>query len=270
MLARTHALARRLRALRNDRAAREADGVFVAEGIHLAAEALDAHASVEAAVVSARLDDSAEGRDVARRLREAGVHAETASDATLASLQDARSPQPVLLIVRHRLSTLHAVLEGRGGSPLAVVACGVQDPGNLGAIWRTADAAGATGLVAAGDCASLTHARTVRASMGSVFRLPAAESGLAPVVAGLRGGGLRIVGATPRGGIPYDTADWSGPVALVLGGEGAGLPPEIAGALDSAVFVPMAPDVESLSVGAAAAVLLFEAARRRRTISAAG
>jgi TrmH family RNA methyltransferase len=269
MLSRTHPIARRLRALRGDAAMREAEGVFVAEGIHLAVDALAAGAAIEAAVVSSRLAESGEGRDLARRLQEAGVLAHVTSAATLDGLQDARSPQPVVLIVRRAPFSLDAVLAGRGGTPLLVVACGVQEPGNLGALMRTADAAAATGFLATPGSAGLTHPRAVRASMGAIFRLPAVEAALDLVLEEVKSRGFRVIGAEPRNAVDYDTADWGGPVALLLGGEGPGLPSQAKERLDLSVVVPMAPGVESLSVNAAAAVLLFEAARQRRTISRA-
>lgn len=269
MLSRTHPIARRLRALRGDAALREAEGVFVAEGIHLAMDALAAGAVIEAAVVSPRLAESAEGRDLARRLQEAGILADVTSEATLDGLQDARSPQPVVLIVRREPVSLDAVLTGRGGTPLLVIACGVQEPGNLGALLRTADAAAATGFLTTPGSAGLTHPRAVRASMGAIFRLPAVEAALDRVLEDVHSRRFTVVGADARGAVDYDSVNWGGPVALLLGGEGAGLPPQARARLDLRVAVPMAPGVESLSVNAAAAVLLFEAARQRRTISRA-
>jgi RNA methyltransferase, TrmH family len=269
MLSRTHPLARRLRALRADPALRDGEGVLVAEGIHLAFDALAAGARIESAVVSPRLAKSAEGQALLLRLEEAGVRPDEAADALLDSLQDARSPQPVVLIVRWKPVALDRAVAGRGGVPLLVVACGVQEPGNLGALWRTADAAGATGFLVTPGSASLTHPRSVRASMGSVFRLPAGHAELGEILKSVESRGLRVVGADARDAVSYDEIDWAGPLALLLGNEGAGLPDEVAAHLDARARIPMAPGVESLSVNAAAAVLLFEAARKRRTLSRA-
>lgn len=269
MLTRNHPFAKRLRALRADAALREAEGVFVAEGVHLAGDALAAGAEIEAAVVSPRLSIGPEGRALFERLRRAGVTLHETSDATIEQLQDARSPQPVLLVVKHARAELASVLDGRGGTPLIVVACGVQEPGNLGALWRTADAAGATGFVATPASAGLTHPRTVRASMGAVFRLPAVEAVLSETLDEVQSRGLRVYGADTRNAVAYDEVEWTGPIALLFGGEGAGLPEEAAGRIATRVAIPMAPSVESLSVNAAAAVLLFEAARRLKTISRA-
>jgi TrmH family RNA methyltransferase len=264
MLSRTHPVARRLRALKGDPALREKEGVFVAEGIHLALEALRANAAIEAAVVSPRLSESDEGRELVHRLRTAVVALHETSDATLDGLQDARAPQPVVLIVRREPVSLETALTGRGGPALLVVACGVQEPGNLGALLRTADAAGATGFVATPGSASLTHPRAVRASMGAIFRLPAAEARLDDVLEKVESRRFRVMGALARGAVSYDEVSWEEPTVLLLGGEGAGLPEEAVARLDLRVAIPMAAGVESLSVNAAAAVVLFEAARQRR------
>src|SRR5262245_767726 len=270
MITRAHPVARRLRALRRDAALRDSQGVFVAEGIHLAREALASKAAIESVVISGRLSVSDEGRSLARALREAGVELHEASEATLDGLQDARSPQAVVLVVRREPATLETVLAGRARSPLLVVACGVQDPGNLGALLRTADAAGATGFVAAPPGSSLTHPRAVRASMGGIFRLPAVEATLEDVLEGARRLRLAIVGAEARAAVDYEKADWTRPLALLIGGEGGGLPEAAGPSLDLRVAVPMRAGVESLSVNAAAAVLLFEAARQRSRVSSAG
>jgi TrmH family RNA methyltransferase len=267
MLSRSHAIARRLRALKDDPVLRAASGVVVAEGVHLAQEALASGATIEAAVVSPRLSTSDEGRALEQRLKASGLVLHACSDALISSLQDARSPQPVVLIVERKPRELSAVVSGPGDTPLLVVACGVQDPGNLGALMRTAEAAAATGFVATHGSASLTHPRTVRASMGAIFRLPAVEAGIEDVLEEVQRRGFRVLGADARGAVDGEAADWSGPVALLLGGEGAGLPDAARARLDARVGVPMAAGVESLSVNAAAAVLLFTAARKRRSVS---
>jgi TrmH family RNA methyltransferase len=252
-----------MRTLRRDRSLRDEERVFVAEGVHLAREAVRAGADVELAIHSDRLLASAEGKEVLRGLGERGVPVHTCSEDAIRTLQDARSPQPVLVLARASLRSLDDVLEAASGPPLLVVAVGVQDPGNLGALVRTADAAGATGLVTTGESADLHHPRAVRATMGSIFRLPVAACGLEALLERLAALGIRTVGTSVRGGTPHDRHAWAGPTALFLGGEGGGLPDAAARRLDAIVHVAMREGVESLSVGAAAAVLLFEAKRQR-------
>ena len=267
VISRSHPIARRLRALKADRELRDWEQVLVGEGPHLADEALRSGASIELALASPRLLATAEGRALSGRLGRAGVPLHEASDGTLESLSDARAPQPVIVLVRRLERSLEEILVGTSGPALAVLACGIQDPGNLGAIVRIADAAGGTGVIATPGSADLFHPRAVRASAGSIFRMPVLERDAERVAREARDAGLLLVGADPRGPASYDAFDWRRPTALVLGGEGAGLPPGIAGALDARLAVPMRAPVESLSVAAAAAVFLFEA-RRQRSIRA--
>lgn len=238
--------------------------MLLAEGFHLAEEALRAGASVEMAVVSPALEDSRAGLDLRESLGRRGVPVHEVAQGVLDDLQDARSPQPILLVVRRARSSLEAVLAAGPGTCLLAVAHGVQDPGNLGAMIRTADAAGATGFLSVGECADLYHPRTVRATMGSIFRLPVAETDADSLLETLRSRGILVVGADSAATAPYGSCDLRLPVAVFFGREGTGLPPEILGRMDRTARIPMAPGVDSLSVGAAAAVLLFEAARQRR------
>jgi TrmH family RNA methyltransferase len=264
-LSRGHAEVRRLRLLRRDRAARAAQGLFVAEGIHLAEEALRCRAPLLRAVVTPALGRSEEGRGLLRAFAQAGVPVGEVDDTVMDGLQDARSPQPVLVVVRLHERRLEDVVPGRAGTALVAVAAGVQDPGNLGALLRSADAAGATGFVALADGADLHHPRAVRGSMGSIFRLPArAEPRTGALLDRLRSLGVDALATDPAAELRYDLCDLTRPVALFFGAEGRGVPAGIAARLDGTVRVPMHPGVDSLSVGAAAAVHLFEAARQRQ------
>ncbi len=264
MSGRSEPVLRRIRALRRDRDLLEREHVVVAEGVHLVGEALRTGIPIEAVVVSPRLGVVPGGAELARALRVAGIEPVTADDEAVRAAQDARSPQPVVAIARLPSRRLDEVVPGLCGVPLVVVADGVQDPGNLGSLLRSADAAGATGFVATGASARLRHPRTVRATMGSIFRLPWAAASPEPVLALLARLGIPTVGADPRRGISHDAFDWTRPVALVLGGEGAGLDRAWTQALASRVRIAMRGEVESLSVPAAGAVLLFEASRQRR------
>jgi TrmH family RNA methyltransferase len=261
-LGRHHPLLARVRSLRRSAAARAAERTFVAEGIHLAAEALAADQDIEFAIVDARLSSSAEGLALAAALANAGVSCHDVARTVMDGLQDARCPQPVLLVISA------ARLEGRPwrtrANPLVVVCDGIQDPGNLGTLLRSADAAGAAALIVAGNGADLTHPRTVRASTGSLFRLPTERRELEDAATTLRNAGLQTVGTVARGGQDYRDVDWTSGLALFFGNEARGLPEAFLDTLDRRVSIPLHPGVESLSVGAAVAVTLFEAARQRR------
>jgi TrmH family RNA methyltransferase len=140
----------------------------------------------------------------------------------------------------------------------------VQDPGNLGALLRVAEAAGASGALVGAGSASPYSGKAVRGSMGAVLRLPVAAGLPAEaVLAAMRARGLRTVAAVPRGGRLPGDVDWTGAVGLLLGGEGPGLAPEILDGCDVQVTVPMAPAVESLNVATAGAVLVYAARQQR-------
>jgi TrmH family RNA methyltransferase len=252
-----------MRALRRDRTLRDEQGVFVAEGLRLATEAVRSRAAVELAIHSDRLEGTGEWNEMLQALARMGASVHTCPDDVLGTLQDARSHQPLVLLVRRSEHPLADVLAHAGGPPLVVVADGIQDPGNVGSLVRTADAAGATALVTIGDGADLYHPRAVRATAGSIFRLPVLASELPALLEVLDAHGVRKLGTSPRGAQTPDRVPWDGPVALFLGREGGGLGDDVVAALDGTVRIPMRAGVESLSVGAAAAVLLFEAARRR-------
>jgi TrmH family RNA methyltransferase len=152
-----------------------------------------------------------------------------------------------------------------GRIALLVVALGVQDPGNVGALFRSAEAAGATGMVLGDGTADPFAWKALRGSMGSAFRLPHLRTGGTDALALLRRHGVRLLAAAADAPRPLWETDLGGALAILVGAEGRGLPPAVRAAADLAVRIPMAAPVESLNVGVAAAVLLYEAARQRLT-----
>jgi TrmH family RNA methyltransferase len=233
----------------------------VLEGVKLAAEALAAGVDVVEVAVS---PDALEGPHAAlvTRLEEKGAAIRILAPAVLAGLSEAETSQGMLAIARRPVFDEARILHG---TPLVLVAVGVQNPGNLGALLRTAEAAGATGAYLTAGCADPMSWKALRGAMGSAFRLPH--------VAGLEAGdaldrlqraGVAEVATDPDAPDLYDAVDLTGPVALLFGNEGAGLPAEVAARARLRVRIPMAPPVESLNVGVAAGVLFFEAARQRR------
>jgi len=150
-----------------------------------------------------------------------------------------------------------------GSDPLVVVLDGVEKPGNLGAILRSADGAGADALIVSGDGADLFNPNAIRASLGTIFHVPLAAAPAPAVRAWLADQGLRIVAARVDGSRPYTSVDLRGPLAIVLGSEAEGLGEVWAEAGIEAVAVPMHGIADSLNVSASAAVLLYEARRQR-------
>ncbi|MDE0653471.1 MAG: RNA methyltransferase [bacterium] len=252
-----------LRRLARSAAARRADGVFIVEGATLSTEAAAAGLRIrEVYIETSRADE--EAQHLGDRLAAAGAALVEVEAGTLAKVGASVTPQPLLAIVERA----QAAPEGDSPADAAsfvLVAVSVADPGNAGTLLRCAEAAGAGAVIFAGEAADPYGPKAVRASAGSIFRLPPALSeDPAGTLDDLRSRGLRTVGAAAGRGLPFDRADLCPPLALVVGSESHGLPASLAESIDEWVHVPLAGQAESLNVGAAAAVLCFEVQRRRR------
>jgi TrmH family RNA methyltransferase len=184
------------------------------------------------------------------------------SDRLFAGLADTKTPQGVAALVRPRASSFEDLLAGP--APLVVVLVGVQDPGNVGTVIRSAEAFSATGIAAVAGTANPWMPKAIRASAGSVLRLPVI-AGMAPAIllAQLRVTGLKLFAATSSGGLLPSQVDLKVPCAFLIGNEGAGLPDEIVRSADEQVRIPLSSAVDSLNAAVAASVLLYEAARQR-------
>jgi TrmH family RNA methyltransferase len=238
------------------------------EGEHLVAEALDAGVRIATVAVAARLLTRDGGTSTARirrlvdRLDRSGARVLSVNETVLAAISPVRTPSGIVGIAEFEPPALDRVFDG--DRALVPILVGVQDPGNLGAVVRTAEAAGATGLVACTPSADPFTWKALRGAMGSTFRLPVPERVPAErALAAARGRGLVIAAAVPRGGLPLQEFDFRRPVALLLGGEGGGLEPIQLDRADARVSIPMHSPVESLNVAVSAAVVLYEAARQR-------
>lgn len=217
--------------------------------------AIEAGAVVDAVFVDAGLDD-----ERITDLVPGGTDVRPVAPGVLDRVLSTTSPQPVAAVVA-RPDTSHPPGEAFGSGPVLVLA-GIADPGNMGTIIRSAVASGAGPVLVGPNSADPFGPKAVRASVGTVFHAVVHEViDLGGALAGLRGSGHTVLGAAPRGGRPYDETDLTGPTALVLGGETAGLPEVVAD--DARVTIPQLGPAESINVAMAATVLLFEAARQR-------
>jgi TrmH family RNA methyltransferase len=245
------------------------DARVLLDGVHLVRDAHAAALTFESvAIAASRLASQTEEGDVARALESAGAPVVTVTDAVFEAMSPVRSPSGIVAIARRNSSDLSAVCNATNGFTL--VAVDVQDPGNLGALIRAAEAGGVTGMVVTGTSAHPFSWKALRGSMGSALRLPVATApGVSAIVTCVRAGGTRTVASVPRGGRAPDEIDWTGPVALFLGGEGPGLPTDIVSQCDERVTIPMASGVESLNVAVAGAILIYAARRQRSPLDAA-
>ncbi len=253
--------ARRLRALDRDRSLRDREGLYLAWGLHLVQEALAARADLVEAWITPSLERTSEGREAGVTLSRKGVRLTRTTTRVLESIISGAGDQGVILVVRKAERSLATILGTR--PTLLLLAQGVQDPGNLGAILRTAWALGAEAIVTLEGCADPFGSRAVRAAMGAHFSLPVACSSTPEALASLARADLEIVASDPSATEPPGDLDWRRPTALFLGGEGTGLSTGILTRAAHRVRVPMVGGVDSLNVQAAAAILLYEAARQR-------
>ena len=240
------------------------------DGLHLLEEARAAQLPIASAAFTARALAAADGR--ARRLATAlagtGVRVVQVADPVMEALSPTAQPSGVVAVAARPKHALDAVI-GRPGGPaaLVVVAVDVQDPGNVGAIARVAEAAGATGYVVAGQSADPFGWKALRGSMGSAFRVPiAARESLSEAARTARERGIRLLAAVPRNGIALPQSDLRGPLAVLLGGEGAGLSDALVALASARLTIPMRPPVESLNVATAAALITYEARRQRTSV----
>ena len=252
---RRHALVEELRTIRDDRES----PVLLLEGIRLVQEALQSGMELDSLVWTPtdELEPIAASAVSKRRY--------AVSESVFEAISDVKSPQGILGIAK-RPSWTWQDLTKRAPAPILVLD-GVQDPGNLAAIVRTAEAAGAAGLVTTPGTAHLFSPKALRGAMGSTLRLPCLEHRPAEEIhRELRKTPYRILAASMKSetkpSVDYTAVDWRKPVALLLGQEGQGISSDWEGLVDSHLHIPMRPPVQSLNVAAAAAILLYEFVRQ--------
>lgn len=257
----SNSLVKRLRALMRDRAERESEGRFVCEGIQPVWRAVDAGACIEMLVVAPGLLGGSPGERLLGDAEAAGVPRVLVSDAVFRRVSDREGPSGVAAVVDRspgRLEQLPVT-----GASLFVVLHETANPGNLGSIIRTADAAGADGVVLLGRCADPYSPASVKASMGSLFSVPLVlDASLDSFFAWACEHDVSTMTTSARAKVPYDTSPYPTPLAVVLGSEGSGLPAGLLARGDSQVTIPMFGTASSLNLSVAAGVLLFEARRQ--------
>jgi RNA methyltransferase, TrmH family len=187
-------------------------------------------------------------------------------DEVFASAVTTETPQGVAALVRLKPIRLEDLLEQKGDNSLVVAVAGIQDPGNLGTIIRSAEAFSARGVLLGENTVSAANPKAVRASAGSIFREPIVAVKMAEALDLLKGHGYRVVGSSSHKGKALHEADLTGAVALLIGNEGSGVPAALLSQADDLVTIPHSPRVESLNAGIAASVMLYDAMRQRKKI----
>ena len=259
----------RLKLARKVRDGKVDDLIFI-EGLRLAEEAVRSNLGIEFCVVTPDFGNEDREAKLIRLLSEASVEILEAECRTFEPLAETRSPQGIILIC-DRPSTNRATFWGRidvRQSELTAIAMlyEVNNPSNLGAVLRTAEAAGVEGLIVSKGSTDVFSPKSLRASMGSAFRLPIwSNADLDEVFEFAQSGGYSLTAVALDADSEYSEINWKTPRLLVFGSEAHGLPAEVLKQMDERISIPMNGEVESLNLAVAAGVILFESRRRVST-----
>lgn len=236
--------------------ARREQDVFVAEGLKMYREA--PKELVEKVYISKSFSEKPEAEELldSRNL-------EIVEDRIFQAAADTKTPQGILAVIRRQHYALQQVLAGE--KPMLMVLENLQDPGNLGTILRTGEGAGVTGVILSADTVDIYNPKTIRSTMGSIYRMPFCYvEDLSRAMGEIRKRGIRVYAAHLKGTKNYDEPDYRNGCGFLIGNEGNGLTDALAGQADEYIRIPMCGKVESLNAAVASAVLMYEAFRQRR------
>ena len=246
--------------LQNKAKARRQQGLFVTEGIRMCRE-------VPAdCLMKTYISESFYQKEENRRYLETlpKEKREVVADHVLEKAADTQTPQGILSVVKQKEYKAEQVLAG--DAPLLLLLEDIQDPGNLGTIFRTAEGAGVTGILMNSGTVDIYNPKTIRSTMGSLYRMPFLKvENFDEVLKELKTRNIRTYAAHLKGTLEYTDADYTGGSAFMIGNEGNGLSKELADQADAYIKISMSGQLESLNAAVAAAILMFEA-RRQRTI----
>lgn len=253
----------RIKLARAVRDGREKELIYL-EGVRLASELLKSDLKAQSIFISGEAAERMESL-VPELVRSSGVDVFVVADRVFDSISDTNSSQGIVVLAgRPRSRVRDDLKEGTGG---LVYLSKINNPSNLGAVMRTAEAAGARGIITSPGSADPFSPKALRASMGSAFRLPVYMNvSINDAVAFARGSGVRTVAADVSARKSYTETDWRAPAMLIFGSEAHGLNAEELAMMDEVVQIPMDNSVESLNIAVSVGILLFEAKRQRGAI----
>jgi RNA methyltransferase, TrmH family len=274
---RHNSLVRHARAVRDRREA--ADQIFI-EGTRLSEEALGSRLNIQEVLYTEKLSGEERGARLLHELRAEGSRLSIVSEEVLAFVADTRTPQGIIMLASRPPATRETLLAAlkvlmrrsdqatparSGAPPLLVILHGINNPSNAGAILRTAEAAGASGVIITRGTADIFAPKALRGAMGSSFRLPLwTGAEFVEALDWCKEQGLRIIGSSLNAEHAHTETDWTLASSLVVGAEASGLTADELSMLDEAVKIPMRPPVESLNAAVATGIILYEADRQRR------
>ena len=236
--------------------ARNQAGVFIAEGSRMVLE------TPKNRIKQLYISESYFSKG-GQELDENGYDFEILSDTVFAYVSDTKTPQGILAIVNRKEYSLEDILSKEDAH--LMVLDNLQDPGNLGTIFRTAEAAGVTGIVLSKDCVDIYNPKVIRSTMGAIYRMPFVYvEDILKALDIMKKRGITTYAAHLKGENSYDKEDYKKACAFLIGNEGNGLREEVSDKADVWIKIPMLGQAESLNAAVAASVLMFEAARQRR------
>ncbi|NKJ98977.1 RNA methyltransferase [Rhizobium leguminosarum bv. viciae] len=248
-----------IKALTNKKS-REESGTFLAEGLKLVIDAIELGWAIRTLVYAKAAKGKPLVEQMAARTVASGGLVLEVSEKVIASITRRDNPQMVVGIFEQRWAPLKGIRPKEGETWVALDR--VRDPGNLGTIIRTADAAGASGIILVGETTDPFSLETVRATMGSVFAVPVARATPEEFIAWRKSAGVSVVATHLAGAIDYRTIDYrKKPVVLLMGNEQSGLPEQLAKEADALARIPQQGRADSLNLAVATAIMLFEARR---------
>lgn len=253
-------IVKELKSLKTKRT-RDEKGLFFIEGIRFMEEALKENAEIDKIFISDKLGDINGGSEILKRVNDESYTIYSLPDKLFKEVSDTESPQGILATIRFRkMSTDEIQADGR----FYIILDSLQDPGNMGTIIRTADAAGVSGIIISKGCVDIYNPKVLRSTMGSVFHIPLYHSeDLINPITKLKKSGFKIYAAHLMGSANYFEEDMRGQSAIIIGNEANGISDEIAEQADVLVKIPMPGRAESLNASVAASLLMYEVVRQQ-------
>jgi len=257
---RDNSLLRHARVVRDGKAG---DSIYV-EGLRLCEEALRSGLRIEAVIYSEQLAKKDRAAKVIGELESVADKVAAVSEKLLDSISYTKTPQGIVVIADRPAHGSQEFAAKQGNNPLLVILHRINNPVNVGAILRTAEAAGATGAITTEGTADPFSPKALRGGMGAAFRLPIwTGASYTQSIEWCRDNKAQTICADVQATKNYTEVDWRGPTAIVMGAESDGLAPEEIALTDEAIRIPMKGSTESLNVAVAAGILLYEAGRHR-------
>lgn len=254
----SNARVKRLISLAQKAKLRHSEGVFIVEGIKMFLEA-----PIEQ-IKEVYISESLMDKNNLEKLKH--VRYEIVSDEVFKKISDTQTPQGVLCVMKMPAYERQDMFKNKKKAPLFMVLEDIQDPGNLGTILRAGEGAGIDGVIMTKNTVDIFNPKVIRSTMGSIYRVPfLITQDISQTIKELKAGGITVYAAHLDESVDYDTCDYTGAAAFLIGNEGNGLKRETADLADRYVKIPMKGQVESLNAAMASAILMYEAARQRKS-----